>query len=298
MDRVHLMSIFIAVADDQSFAAAAARLGVSPSSVTRAILRLEEIVGAKLVTRTTRSVRLTEAGQRYLDDVRLVMTKIAETQEMLANVNSVPKGHIDITASMLFGATYVTPCIVEYLQRFPEMTVSTYFLDRVVNIVEEDWDLALRVGRMADPGLVAIRVGEVRRVICASPHYLASNGVPQSPEELTHHTIVAATGISPDVNWKFGLADEWTVDVTPRLVVTSNDAAIEAATLGIGLTRILSYQIAGQLADGRLEIVLAEFEGLPLPVHLLYRGEKCARPAIREFIDLLVERLGSDPGLH
>jgi len=299
MDRIQLMAIFIAVGEEQSFAAAARRLGVSRPSITRAISSLEEVVGVKLLLRTTRSVRLTEAGNRYLDDVRIIMAKIAEADAVVAGVNAMPQGHLNITASVLFGAAFVTPCVVEYLRKFPEMTVSAYFLDRVVNLVEEGMDVALRIGHMAASDLKVIHVGQVRRVLCASPQYLAAYGIPQHPDQLSQHMIIAATGISPEIMWKFGRdPDQFAIRMSPRLSVASNDAAIEAALMGVGLTRLLSYQVAAHLGEGSLKIVLADYEETPLPVQVLCREDKYGVSKMREFIDLLVLRLSSDINLN
>lgn len=299
MDRIHLMSVFIAVGEEQSFAGAARRLGMSRPGITRAIASLEETVGVKLLLRTTRSVRLTEAGSRYLDDVRVIMAKIAEADGVISGTSAEPQGHLNVTASVLFGAAYVTPCLIEYLQKFAQMTVSAYFLDRVVNLVEEGMDVALRIGPVADASLKAVPVGQVRRVLCASPDYLARHGTPRHPDELGAHAMIAASGISPDILWKFGRApDQLAITVSPRLTVASNDAAIEAALAGVGLTRLLSYQIAAHLDAGRLHIVLADHEETPLPVHVLYREDKYGAPKMRELIDLLVLRLGSDVHLN
>lgn len=299
MDRIHLMSVFIAVGEEQSFAGAARRLGMSLPGITRAIASLEETVGVKLLLRTTRSVRLTEAGSRYLDDVRVIMAKIAEADGVISGASAEPQGHLNVTASVLFGAAYVTPCLIEYLQKFAQMTVSAYFLDRVVNLVEEGMDVALRIGPVADASLKAVPVGQVRRVLCASPDYLARHGTPRHPDELGAHAMIAASGISPDIVWKFGRApDQLAITVSPRLTVASNDAAIEAALAGVGLTRLLSYQIAAHLDAGRLHIVLADHEETPLPVHVLYREDKYGAPKMRELIDLLVLRLGSDVHLN
>lgn len=299
MDRIHLMSVFIAVGEEQSFAGAARRLGMSRPGITRAIASLEETVGVKLLLRTTRSVRLTEAGSRYLDDVRVIMAKITEADGVISGASAEPQGHLNVTASVLFGAAYVTPCLIEYLQKFAQMTVSAYFLDRVVNLVEEGMDVALRIGPVADASLKAVPVGQVRRVLCASPDYLARHGTPRHPDELGAHAMIAASGISPDIVWKFGRApDQLAITVSPRLTVASNDAAIEAALAGVGLTRLLSYQIAAHLDAGRLHIVLADHEETPLPVHVLYREDKYGAPKMRELIDLLVLRLGSDVHLN
>ncbi|CAN7506456.1 LysR family transcriptional regulator [Duganella sp. LjRoot269] len=299
MDQIHLMNVFVAVGEDESFASAARRLDLSPAAVTRAISGLEEQLGVKLLLRTTRNVRLTEAGRRYLDDSRNILASIAEANEMAAGVNSAPKGNLSVTASVLFGKSYVMPCIINFLKQYPEVEVSAYFLDRVVNLVDEGIDVAVRIGHLPDSSLKALRVGQVRRVLCASPEYLAKNGVPQHPSDLLRHTIIAASGISPRVEWKFGAVDDPTmVRMKPRLTVTSNDAAIEAATSGLGICRLLSYQIASELTEGRLKIVLADYEEAQWPVHLLHRESKFGSSKVRNFIDLLAENLRAHPHLN
>lgn len=292
MDQVHLMTVFICVGEEESFAAAARRLDLSPAAVTRAISGLEEHLGVKLLLRTTRNVRLTEAGRRYMDDSRAILASIAEANEAAAGINSAPKGNLSVTASVLFGRSYIMPCIVRFLKDYPEVEVSAYFLDRVVNLVEEGMDVAVRIGHLPDSNLKALRVGQVRRVLCASPEYLAKHGVPQHPADLLRHTIIAASGISPRVEWKFGALDDPTmVRMKPRLTVTSNDAAIDAAVGGLGVCRLLSYQVAEQLRDGRLSIILADYEEAPLPVHVLHRESKFGSSKVRKFIDMLVDYL-------
>jgi DNA-binding transcriptional LysR family regulator len=298
MDQLHLMNVFVAVGEEESFAAAARRLDLSPAAVTRAISGLEELLGIKLLLRTTRNVRLTEAGRRYLDDTRNILASIVEANEAAAGVNSSPRGNLSVTASVLFGKAFVMPCIVEYLKQFPEVDVSAYFLDRVVNLVDEGIDVAVRIGHLPDSSLKALRVGQARRVLCASPEYLARNGIPQHPGDLLRHTVIAASGISPRVEWKFGAVDDPTmVRMKPRLTVTGNDAAIAGAVDSLGITRLLSYQIAPQLAEGKLKIILAEYEEAPWPVHVLHRESKYGSSKVRNFIDMLVERLRANPFL-
>ena len=292
MDQIHLMNVFVTVGEEESFAGAARRLDLSPAAVTRAISGLEEQLGVKLLLRTTRNVRLTEAGRRYLDDSRNIIASIAEANEAAAGINSAPKGNLSVTASVLFGKTFVMPCIVNFLKEHPQVEVSAYFLDRVVNLVEEGMDVAVRIGHLPDSSLKALRVGQVRRVLCASPEYLAKHGVPQHPADLLRHTIIAASGISPRVEWKFGALDDPTmVRMKPRLTVTSNDAAIDAAVGGLGVCRLLSYQIAGEVRDGRLQIILADYEEAPLPVHVLHRESKFGSSKVRKFIDMLADYL-------
>jgi DNA-binding transcriptional LysR family regulator len=299
MDQIHLMTVFGSVGEEGSFAAAARRLDLSPAAVTRAISALEEQLGVKLLLRTTRNVRMTDAGQRYLDDTRNILASIAEANAAAAGVNAAPRGNLSVTSSVLFGKSFVMPCVVDYLKQYPEVDVSAYFLDRVVNLVEEGMDVAVRIGHLPDSSLKALRVGQVRRVLCASPEYLARNGLPLDPADLLRHTVIAASGISPRVEWKFGGPDEPSVvRITPRLTVTSNDAAIAAAVAGLGITRLLSYQIASELAEGALKIVLADYDEAPWPVHILHRESKYGSAKVRKFIDMLAERLRAHPFLN
>lgn len=299
MDQIHLMNVFVAVADEGSFAAAARRMDLSPAAVTRAISSLEEQLGVKLLLRTTRNVRMTEAGQRYLEDTRQILISIVEANKAAAGINSDPKGNLSVTAPVLFGKAFVLPCIADYLKQFPNVEVSAYFLDRVVNLVEEGVDVAVRIGHLRDSGLTALRVGQVRRVVCASPEYLARNGIPQHPGELLRHSVIAASGVSPRVEWKFGAVDDpITVRMRPRLTVTSNDAAVAGAAVSLGITRLLSYQIASELAAGSLKIILAEYEEAPWPVHIVHRESKYGSSKVRNFIDMLATRLRANPLLN
>ena len=292
MDQIHLMKVLVAVGELESFAGAARRLAISPAAVTRAISTLEETLGVKLLLRTTRSVRLTEAGSRYLEDTRNILASIVEANEAAAGVNAAPKGNLSVTAPLLFGKAFVMPCIVDYLQAYPQVDVSAYFLDRVVNLVEEGMDVAVRIGPLPDSGLKALYVGQVRRLLCASPEYLDRHGVPQHPSELVQHTVIAASGVSPRLDWKFGPAHEpIQVRLKPRLTVTSNDAAIVAASAGLGIVRLLSYQVAGDLAAGRLQVVLEAYEEAPWPIHVLHRESKYGSAKVRAFIDRLAQQL-------
>ena len=299
VDQIHLMNVFVAVGEEEGFAAAARRLDLSPAAVTRAIAGLEEQLGVKLLLRTTRNVRLTEAGRRYLDDTRNILASIQEANEAAAGVNSAPKGNLSVTASVLFGKTFVMPTIVRFLNEYPDVDVTALFLDRIVNLVDEGIDVAVRIGHLPDSSLKALRVGHVRRVLCASPEYLAKHAVPQHPADLLRHTVIAASGISPRVEWKFGAVDDPTmVRLKPRLTVTSNDAAIEATTNGLGICRLLSYQIADELTAGRLKIILADYEEAPWPVHLVDRESKFGSSKVRNFIDMLAEELRAHPHLN
>ena len=290
------MTVFVAVAEEESFAGGARRLGMSPPAVTRAIAALEDRLGVKLLTRTTRYVRVTDAGNRYLDDARRIIGELDEADEAAAGINAEPRGHLAVTAPVLFGRIFVIPGIVDYLQRYPDMEVSAVFLDRVVNLLEEGFDVGVRIGELPDSSMRAIRVGHVRRVLCASPTYLAKNGIPKSPSELTSHKIVAASAVSPVVDWKFG--QDITVRVKPRLTVTSNDAAIEAILNDMGISRLLSYQTASYIGSGQLQAILTGFEPPSLPIHVIHREGRYASAKVRTFVDLIVARLRSVQALN
>jgi DNA-binding transcriptional LysR family regulator len=299
MDRLHLMTVFVAVAEEESFAGGARRLGMSPPAVTRAVAALEERIGVKLLNRTTRYVRVTEAGQRYLDDSRRIIAELDEADEAAAGINAKPRGHLAVTAPVLFGKLFVLPGIVEYLQCHPAMEVSALFLDRVVNLLEEGLDVGVRIGELPDSSMKAIRVGSVRRVMCASPGYLDMHGTPHTLAGLSGHTLIAASAVTPTQEWKFGKgAGQSSVRVKPRLTVNTNDAAVEAAAQGFGITRLLSYQVAAYLASGQLKIVLPELEPASMPVHVLHREGRYASAKIRSFVDLIAARIRVNPALN
>ncbi|HWW07561.1 LysR family transcriptional regulator [Collimonas sp.] len=304
MDRFHLMSVFVAVAEEQSFAAAARRLQMSPPAVTRAILALENRLGVKLLNRTTRYVRATDAGLRYLEDARRIMAEADEADEAAAGVNAEPRGQLTVTAPVLFGRMFVMPSMVDYLQRFPAMAISALFADRVVNFLEEGIDVGIRIGELADSSMKAIQVGQVSRVVCAAPAYLATHGAPATPEQLAGHTVIASTAVAADSEWRFinsskpGGKQISNAKIRPRITVSSNDAAIEAALHGFGVTRLLSYQIAPYLDSGQLQIVLADYQPASVPVHVLHREGRLASAKVRSFVDLLVDSLRGNQALR
>lgn len=292
MDRLHLINVFVAVVDVGGFAGAARKLGISPPAVTRAIGELEAHLGARLLTRTTRVVRVTEAGARYVEDCRRILAELAEADESVSGLHGAPRGRLTVTAPVLFGALHVTPVVTEFLQRYPEVTASCWFLDRVVNLTDEGVDVAVRIGELPDSSLQAVRVGSVRRVICAAPSYLEAHGEPQQPEDLLGHTLISANAVTPAPEWRFKVDGETrAVRVVPRLLTTTNDSAIAAALSGFGLTRLMSYQVDELVRSGQLRRVLERFELAPLPVHLVHREGRHASHKARAFIDLALERL-------
>ncbi|AJO81593.1 LysR family transcriptional regulator [Pseudomonas sp. MRSN 12121] len=299
MDRFQEMQVFISVAQEQGFAAAARRLGLSAPSVTRAVAALEQRIGTPLLTRTTRNVLLTEAGQRYLEDSRRILAELQDAEASAAGIHALPRGPLTITAPVLFGELFVTPLMVDYLQRFTEVSINALLVDRVVNMLEEGVDVAVRIGELPDSGQHAMRVGEVRRVVCAAPAFLARHGRPRHPQELRQATVIAPSSIGQSKSWLFDDAGTpLSVRAEPRLVVTANQAAINAACRGLGLTRVLSYQVADKVAAGELEIVLAEYELAPLPIHVVYQGGRKASARVRSFVDFAVQALREHPALQ
>lgn len=299
MDRFSEMQIFVAVAESEGFAAGARKLKISPPAATRAVADLEHRLGIKLLNRTTRYVRVTDAGQRYLDDCKRILAQVTEADEAAIGINAAPRGHLVITAPVLFGRMYVMPCVVAYLQKYPDTEISAMFVDRVVNMLDEGVDVALRVGDLSDSSFKAIKVGTVRRVVCASPAYIEKYGLPLHPNDLSEHQIIVASSLSPNVEWRF-LENKQSkiVRVKPRLTVTSNDAAIEAAVEGLGITRLISYQIAPELQNGQLKIILSEYEYPALPINILHREGRNSSAKVRAFIDLVAEKLKADSSLN
>ncbi|MCC6071977.1 LysR family transcriptional regulator [Massilia sp. GCM10020059] len=292
MDRLESMAIFLAVVDEGGFAAAARKMKISPPAVTRAVGELETAMGVRLLTRTTRVVRVTEVGARYASDCRRVLADITDMEDQASGAHAAVRGRIVVTAPALFGRMYVTPVVLAYLRRYPEAEVECRFADRVVNMMEEGVDVAIRIGQLQDSSYQAVPVGTVRRVVCASPSYLEAHGTPLAPADLKQHVIVSARGVTPSPDWRF-MKDDTAVSVRvqPRLSVMSNDEAIIAATDGFGMTRVLSYMVAPQLSDGRLVEVLRAHETAALPVHVMHHEGRHAARKVRAFLDMAIQEL-------
>ncbi len=290
MDRIDAMQAFLAVADLEGFAPAARKLKLSPSAVTRLIASLEEHLGARLLQRTTRSVALTDAGARYLARVRRILADVEEAEASIKDERTRPSGRLVVSAPIGFGRLHVSPVMSEYLKRYPEVSGELRLTDRVVNLVEDGVDLGVRIGHLADSSLVARHVGEMRRIVVASPGYLKAHGEPKTPEAIESHQTIqfGATMASPDLRFVRD-GKEIRIAPVPRLMTNSADAAIQYAVAGGGLTRVLAYQAADAIKRGRLKIVLAKFEQPPFPIHVVYPTSRLLSAKVRAFIDLVVE---------
>jgi DNA-binding transcriptional LysR family regulator len=290
MDRIDAMQAFVAVADLEGFAPAARKLKLSPSAVTRLIAALEERLGARLLQRTTRSVTLTDAGSRYLERARRILADVEEAERAAEGERTRPSGRLVVSAPLGFGRLHVSAVMSAYLKRYPEVSGELRLEDRMINLVEDGIDLAVRIGHLADSTLVARHVGEMRRIVVASPAYLKARGEPKTPEAIaSHDTIQFGTAVGV-ADWRFLEAGKQVrITYAPRFSSNSSDAAIQYAAEGGGLTRVMAYQAAEALKAGKLRIVLKEFELPAVPIHIVYPTSRLLSAKVRTFIDLVTE---------
>jgi DNA-binding transcriptional LysR family regulator len=294
IDRIDTWRLLAAIVDLGSFAAAARRAGRSPQAVTRAIAGLERQVGVRLLHRTTRAVSLTDEGVRYLARCRRVLADVDELDAALAGVRDRPRGTLAVTAPVLFGELHVVPLVVDYLRRHRDVDVRLVLRDRIVSLADEGLDVAVRIGAMPDSALRARRVGAVRLVTCASPRYLAARGIPRAPRDLAAHDAIVFSGTTaaPD-RWRYGTQS---VPLRARLAVDTSRAAIEAALAGLGVVRLLSYQVGALLARGRLRLLLEEHEPAPRPVQLVTLPGATVAARVGAFVALAAARLPAQLG--
>lgn len=295
MNRFHEMTVFLAVAEAQSFAAAARRLAMSAPSVTRSVAALERRLGTLLLVRTTRSLRLTEAGQRYAADCRAILEAVEQADDAAAGAMAAPRGSLHITAPARFGELHVMPAVLGYLRQHREVSVNALLVDRVVNLLDEGVDVAVRIGALPDSTLTAVPVGQVRRVVCASPDFLQRHGTPDSPDALARFCTITAAMEGRGAQWRF-LQDGQPrrLPLASQLTVTSFQAAVAAACEGWGLTQVVSYQVARDLTSGALQVVLRDYEMAPLPVHVVYPEGRKSSAKVRSFVDFCVDALRRD----
>jgi DNA-binding transcriptional LysR family regulator len=294
MDRIDAMKVFVAALDEGSLAGAGRKLGKSPAAVSRAIAFLETHVGAELLHRTTRSIRLSDAGERYAVACRRILTDLEEADIAAAGERSAPRGRLTVTAAVAVGEALLRPVLDEFMNAHPTVSVRLHLLDRPANLIDEGIDVALRIAHLADSTLVALPVGEVRRVITASPRYLARNDPIVQPADIAQHQVVAMTHFGID-SWSFppqaGSTMPRTVQFTPRFIVNSLRGAVASAVEGRGVLRSFSYHVAEEVANGRLRIILAQDEAPPLPVHLVSPHGRLSVPKVRAFVDFALPKL-------
>jgi len=292
MDRLEAMSLLLETVDAGSLSAAGRRLGMPLATISRKVSDLEKHLKTRLLSRTSRHLALTDAGRSYVEAARRILEDLEAAERAAAGEYCVPKGDLIVTAPVVFGRLHVLPVVTDFLKAYPDIDIRLLLADRVVHLLDDHVDLAVRIGHLPDSNLVAARVGLVRRVVCASPAYLAARGIPRVPDDLRTHDCITFEGLTaPDV-WSFAAGKaEMSVPVHSRLIVNSAEAAIDAAIAGAGLTRVLSYQIRNALRAGLLAVTLQDFEPAPWPISLVHAGGRLLPLKLRAFLDFAVPRL-------
>ncbi|MGC1236015.1 MAG: LysR family transcriptional regulator [Xanthobacteraceae bacterium] len=292
MDRLESMSTLLAAVEAGSLSAASRKLGMPLATVSRKVSELEAHLRTRLVNRTSRRLTLTDAGRSYVEACKRILEDISEAERSAAGEYIAPRGDLTITAPIVFGRIHVLPVAIEFLKSYPDVDIRVALADRVVNLHEDDVDLAVRIGDLPDSSLIATRVGSIHHVVCGSPAYFAERGTPRSPGQLTAHDCITFDGLMSPTTWKFGVGKStMSVAIHSRLTVNTAEAAIDAATAGIGVTRVLSYQVANALRAHSLVLALRKFEAAPWPVNLVYAGQGLLPLKLRAFLDFAVPRL-------
>lgn len=291
-DRFESMSILVAVVEAGSFSAAARQLKMPLATVSRKVADLESHLKTRLLHRSTRQLSLTEAGQSYVAACRRILEEVGEAERAASGEYATPKGELALTAPIVFGRLHVLPVVADFLKTYPDIDVRMVLTDRVVPLLEAHVDVALRIAELPDSSLIAARIGTVRRVVCASPAYFAEHGTPTSPQELAAHACITFEQMTSRHVWSFMSGkSEVTVPVRSRLAVTTAEAAVDAAVAGVGITRVVSYQMASALRAGALKIVLEPFEPAPWPISLVHTGQGILPLKLRAFLDFARPRL-------
>lgn len=296
MDKLRAMTVFVHIVEKGSLTAAATALNTSLPSMVRTLAALERDLGVRLLNRTTRRIHLTDEGAQYLERCRAVLTAVQEMDAAVTSRRVEPHGRLAVTASVLFGRRYVAPIVSDFLRHHPSVSADLLFVDRIVNLVEEGIDVAVRIGHLRDSSLVAVPVGQARRVVCASPEYLQRRGVPRTPEDIRKHPCVRHTGLAPRGDWQFRVGRR-TVSIPINAVISCNeiDSALKACRSGRGLGMFLSYQTAPYRDEKKLRYVLEEFEMEPLPVQVVYPQARLVTSKVRAFVADCVSRLRQVP---
>lgn len=292
MDKLRAMATFVRIVDEGSLTAAADALGMSAPSVVRTLAALERELGARLVNRTTRRSSLTDEGREYYERCKRVLADVQAADASLSARRTEPKGRLRLTAPVAYGRLHLAPVVAEFMAKHPHMEVELLLLDRVVDLVEEGIDVALRIAHLPDSTLVALPVGETRRVVCAAPSYLKRSGVPDVPADLAaHHRCIVFSGLARGNDWSFGGKRATHVSVRPVLRTNQFEVALDACLRGLGCSQFLCYQVAALLDAGKLKRVLRDFEPAPVPIHLVYPHGRHVSPNVRAFLDMAVPRV-------
>lgn len=297
MDRFAAIEAFVKVAETQSFSKAAARLKSSKSVVSRHVSALETELGVRLIHRTTRALALTEAGQRYFDQASQILADLAMADESVCALQTSPRGKLRINAPMSFGFLHLAPALAEFVARYPEVEVDVAMSDRFVDLVEEGFDVAVRIAALQDSTLIARRIAPVRLVVCGSPEYLTRHGIPRLPEDLMQHECLLNSNLPAAHEWRFTRAGRppFSVYVSGKIAINNGDALRVAALHGLGLTVLPTFIVGRDLQAGKLVSVLEEFVPQHLALHVVYPQTRHISPKVRAFIDFLAERFGPQP---
>jgi DNA-binding transcriptional LysR family regulator len=292
VDKFAAMTTFVRIVEKGSLTAAANVLDTSLPSVVRILATLERELGVSLLYRTTRRIHLTDEGAQYLDRCRSILSEVHDAEADLTSRQVDPQGRLTVTASVLFGRRYVAPIVSAFIQRHQNVNVEMLFVDRVVNIVDEGIDVAIRIGHLGDSSLVAIPVGEVRRVVCASPRYLRRHGIPGKPQDVRTHRCIRHVGLSPRNEWNFRVGRRLIgVQINCAIVSNEIDSTLAACTTGLGLGMFLSYQTAPYRKADKIRYVLEDFETDPVPVQIVYPHTRRLSTTVRAFVDECVSKL-------
>lgn len=292
MDRLEAMSLLVAAIEAGSLSGAARRLGMPLATVSRKVSDLESHLRSRLLVRSTRRLALTEAGRSYVEACRRILDEVAEAERAASGEYRAPRGDLVVAAPVVLGRLHVLPIVVEFLKEQPQIDVRLALSDRIAHLLEEHIDVAVRIGELPDSSHVALRVGAIRPVVCASPAYFHARGTPQRPADLAKHDCITFEGIASPGVWSFsGRRQGQPVRVHSRLAVNTAEAAIDAAVAGLGVTRVLSYQAEQALRSGALQLALESYEPPPRPVSLLHAGGRLLPLKLRAFLDYAAPRL-------
>ncbi len=294
MDRFESMSAFVAVVEAGGFSAASRALGMPLATVSRKVAELEEALGAQLLVRSNRAVSLTDIGREYFENSRRLLEDLSEIEQSASGGYSEPKGLLTIAAPVAMGRLHLSPILIAFLQAYPEIDVELRLSDRYIDLFEDRVDVALRVGHLGDSSMVAVRAGEVRRVVCASPSYLDARSEPTHPSSLTDHDCVTMIPLEAAAEWTFSVGKSLEkFPIRSRMTVTTAEAACDAAAAGLGITRLFCYQVSEAIKHKRLRLLLRDFESDPVPVQFVYPGGRRIPQKLRAFIDFVLPRLKS-----